>query len=468
MKPGKAIASFDSASAFLRVLARHLHGKDSPALGLGPAGRITGRVSTVVNHLPSALRETIYARAGQFEATTPGRLGRIDVEEVAEWVIGHYPRRRYPAVLIGSSSGAVTHLAALAGVPWLPQTLLVPVRHGGLDPDRPRAAMEALAGARTDFTGPNPQIGLHHMHDANQDRLMIRRMAYFRFKYRSLPRAYAAFLRDCLEPAGTVLVTDCGERWPTSDVGPRQVFQHGAVGGATAEQYAHGGPQVAQFLAEQGSAWRAWDAPPPDGASPEAEWGFDDALLPGLARLCDAEGWSLERLNFPHPDALSAPVAELYRTWFRANGMPANRLLVDCFALLDPHLPLRLGLAPYWTVFPIRDARDTLLRYLQRTEPYDDIHLGLFSHGTCSIGRATIEDWQKVLGQARRRGIFCGVDPSAHPQDFASNVRFHDELSTLDPTTPGPPGTPPWPWVRAWLRQHADADLGYLTGDAAT
>ena len=134
-------------------------------------------------------------------------------------------------MLIGSSSGAATHLAALAGVPWLPQTMLVPVRHGGLDPDEPRAAVRGLAAARGAFLAANPQVGLHHMHDANQDRLMIRRMAYFRFKHRRLPAAYAEFLRAHLQPGGTVVVSDCGQRWPTTATGDRQVFQHGAVGG---------------------------------------------------------------------------------------------------------------------------------------------------------------------------------------------------------------------------------------------
>ena len=44
------------------------------------------------------------------------------------------PDGRYPAVMIGSSNGALTHLAAACGVPWLPQTVLVPVRRPRADP----------------------------------------------------------------------------------------------------------------------------------------------------------------------------------------------------------------------------------------------------------------------------------------------------------------------------------------------
>lgn len=459
MKPGRAVASFDSASTFLRVLARHLHGTGSPVLGLGPAARAVEYLLPVVNRLPTRAKEALYTWSGWSEAVPERRLAGIDAEAIAGWACGHYPRRRYPAVLIGSSSGAVTHLAALAGLPWLPQTFLVPVRRHGIDADRPREALPGLAEARAAFTGANPHIALHHMHDANQDRLMIRHMSYFRFKYRQLPEAYVAFLEEHLEPGGTVLITDCGERWPTTRAGPRQVFQHGAVGGATRREYAEGGPRVARFLSEYGSPLRSWDAPEPDSESPEAEWGFDLALLPELARLCAARGWALERLSFPTAQALSGPVAELHRAWYTEHDVPADRLLVGSFALIDAHVPLTRGLVPYWTVFPTLPARDELEDYLAGAAPYDEIHLGLFSHGTRSIGRATISDWDSVLSRAHR-GEYCGVDRAAHPQDFASNARFHRRAAQL-PATGTPPGPAPWPWLRQWLREHTGPGLRY-------
>lgn len=94
---------------------------------------------------------------------------------------------------------------------------------------------------------------------------------------------------------------------------------------------------------------------------------------------------------------------------------------------------------PYWALFGTCAARDTLARYLGDAEPYDEIHLGLFSHGTCSIGRAHFEDWDGVRRHARRHGAYCGVDTEAYPQDFASNGRFHRAASAL-PTAPRPAG----------------------------
>ncbi|WP_433271366.1 hypothetical protein ACQPZF_12205 [Actinosynnema sp. CS-041913] len=452
MRPQRAVASFDSASTFLRVLGRHLHGAGSPVLGLGPAARAAGLVLPAVNRLPVRLREALYTWSGWSEAVRQRRLRDVDSDAIARWAVGHYPRRRYPAVVIGSSSGALVHLAALAGVPWLPQTFLVPVRRHGIDPDEPRTSMTALAEERAAFAEANPGIAVHHMHDANQDRLMIRHMAYFRFKYQRLPPAYVDFLRECLAPGGTVLISDCTEHWPTTTTGPRQVFQHGAVGGATPEEYARGGPRIARFLAGYGSPVRAWDSPEPDSRSPEAEWGFDPTLVPDLARLSTAENWLLERLEFPSAQALSEPVAEAYRAWYAEQGVPADRLLVGSFALIDAHLPPARGLVPYWTVFSTLPARDMLDDYLRRTAPFDEIHLGLFSHGTRSAGLATIEDWDRVLERARH-GAYCGVDRSAFPLDFASNARFHERAAAL-PAAGAQPGPAPWTWLRHRLRDH--------------
>lgn len=73
VRPDRAVASFDSASTFLRVLAQHLHGRSSPALGLGPAARATSRVLPVVNKLPGGVREALYTWSGWSEALPPGR-----------------------------------------------------------------------------------------------------------------------------------------------------------------------------------------------------------------------------------------------------------------------------------------------------------------------------------------------------------------------------------------------------------
>jgi hypothetical protein len=74
---------------------------------------------------------------------------------------------------------------------------------------------------------------------------------------------------------------------------------------------------------------------------------------------------------------------------------------VDCFALMDAHLPLRLGWVPHWTTFGTRPALTALLAYLDEADRFEQIDVGLFSHGTCSIGLAGVGEWDQVLGPIR-------------------------------------------------------------------
>jgi N-acyl-D-amino-acid deacylase len=87
------------------------------------------------------------------------------------------------------------------------------------------------------------------MHDPVQDRLMVRRMSYFRLKKLSLGETYRTFLDQCLEPGGTIVLVDCRLSWPVTDCGGRHLFQFGALGGATAEESYRGGPRLAEYLA---------------------------------------------------------------------------------------------------------------------------------------------------------------------------------------------------------------------------
>src|SRR3954463_12513586 len=95
MAPEKAVASFDSASAFLRALARALDGRDFPYLGQSRWKALPVRASAL---LPPPLRCRAYALASGREGVAVDRLGDIDLDVVADWVTQTYPDRRYPAV----------------------------------------------------------------------------------------------------------------------------------------------------------------------------------------------------------------------------------------------------------------------------------------------------------------------------------------------------------------------------------
>jgi hypothetical protein len=149
------------------------------------------------------------------------------------------------------------------------------------------------------------------------------------------------------------------------------------------------------------------------------------------------------RIAFDQPEAPSPLIAELYRWWYRARGLEANRLLVDSFILMDPWWTLRLGAVPFWMTFNTEMSAAALEGYLDATEPYDEIHLMLFAHGVDSIGLAPIERWRGLLARARERGRFVGVDEKAYPADFATYARYHPALRAL-------PGRSPLPSPLTW------------------
>jgi len=436
MKTQHTLADFDSAPAMVRALGAYLHGQDFPGLGIWPAA--LEPLARALNRVPRRLREMVYRVAGWMEAIPADQLGRVRAEALSRWAIEQYPRRSYPAVAIGSSNGAAVHLWTALGIPWLPQTFLVPVR-AHLDPDEPRRSLEWGRIHGPALLASNPDLELHHMHDANQDRLMIAYMQYFRVKRQRLGETYIRFLEDTLPPGATVFLVECGLAWPTTRIGERHVFQHGALGGATPEEYAHGGPRVEAYLQRYGIPKRRWDSPPADGQSPEAEWGFAPALGADVTRLAARHGWRVRRIVFDQPEDLSPLVADLYRWWYRARGLDSRRLIVESFILLEPWWTLRTGAAPFWMVFNKEPSLAALERYLDHTEPFDEIALTLFSHGVDSVGLPSIERWSAVLDRAQSVGRFVGVDRAAFPRDFAVFLRFHRELASISARRPMPP-----------------------------
>jgi hypothetical protein len=431
--PGDAVASFDSASAFLASLSQALERRDFPRLGQSPAKVPLVHAGQL---LPLRARRRAYAIASGREGVRPTDLAGIDMARVAAWVTGHYSEERFPAVLLGSSNGAMTHLAAASGIPWLPQTLLVPVRRRRSDPHDLKAARRFGVENASGFLAANPDVDLHHMHDANQDELTASRMAYFRVKWRRLPSAYAWFLEKRLAPGAPIVVVRDESTWPVTRIGERHVFQVGAQGGMTPEEYL-----------------QAPDAPPPDESAPEAEWGFGAGLLDSVRDWATRHDHPVLEVRYDHPQHLAAPVAETFRRWYDVRGLPAERLLVSSFVVHDPWRTVTTGSVPFWTFFPVRAAADDLSEYLDRAG-YDDIEVMLFSHGTRSRGLADAGTWRALADRAHRRGRLLGVDADAFPSDFAVFVRYGRALRSL-PEAPGGP----------WPRMPVDTALAGLAED---
>jgi hypothetical protein len=429
------IARFDSAAAMAQAVGAFLHGHDVASLSGSP---LLDRTMHIVNHLPRRARELAYSIGGMTEAIAPGRVGQMPFGEISEWITGLSPRRPYPAAFIGSSNGALVHLAAALGAPWLPQTFLCPVRCPWSDPDDAQNAFAQGRGIVEAFLKAQPTMAVHHMHDPNQDRLMLKTMRYFRLKHRALPAAYRDFLVRHLPPGATLYVDECSRAWPVTRTSERSVFQFGAVGGMEAEEYVSGSDRVRAYLARYRVQRTGWDPPEPNDVAPEAEWGFDQSLLGEIKTLAAAQGWRLVRLRFEDPEALSLLTAAIHRAWYHDLGDEPTRLIVDSFVLLDPYRTLRLRALPLWLLFCVEQSACVLQQFLDETPLLDEIDLMLFSHGTEGVGVVDIDDWRRLLGRVRR-GRFLGVDEARYPRDFATFIRFHEALTGLETPFDLPP-----------------------------
>ena len=83
------------------------------------------------------------------------------------------------------------HLCAALGIPWLPQTVLIPVYKGeSLSPDKPKETIDWTKKPAEGFLKNNPDWQLHHMMDPSQDRLRVGQIAYFRVKKLKLGKWY--------------------------------------------------------------------------------------------------------------------------------------------------------------------------------------------------------------------------------------------------------------------------------------
>jgi hypothetical protein len=422
------IAGFDSASAMLRATSAYLRGEDFPGMGTMPSA--IEPIAILINKLPRQAKEFIYTAGSAGEAIPAERLGDVNSEIVSEWMVNQYPQHEYPAVAIGSASGALVHLCAALGMPWLPQTYLIPVLHPELHPDEPKKAMEWGREKAQPLLDANPDLQLHHMYDPNQDRLTLRGMTYFRVKRRTLGETYKRFLKNSLPRGGTIFLVECERTWKTTQVSDRHFFQFGALGGATPEEFLYGSQRVTEYLQRYNSPHQRWEAPPPDGDSPEAEWGFEPSLQQDVENFAHQNDYHIRRIIFKEPEHLSPFVAELYRWWYKKRGIMSNRLFVESFILLEPMWSLRTGSVPFWMKFNMQPSLDWIQQYLKETDPYDEIYMILFSHGVDAAGLPTIEQWREVFKYARKHGDFVGIVED-FPRNFPALIQYNTELQRL-------------------------------------
>lgn len=421
------MAGFDSGTAFVRSLGNYLKGKDFTGIGIAPDSSF---FADFVTSLAKDIKEVIYSRSGATEAIKARELTSIDVREFTKWVCNMYPQRKYPAIFIGSANGAVIHLAAALGVPWLPQTFLIPVkRPSSFTVDEPKEALNWAEKPAESFLKNNPELQLHHLWDPNQDRLMLSHMTYFRLKYLQLDDNYKSFIQQHLIPGGRIYIVDCRYEWPVKKVAERHYFQFGGAGGNTIEELFGGGSQrVEEFLNRYGSNFKRWNPPKIDEKMPEAEWGFEKQLEQSIQSFALQQGFKAIRISFKTPESISPFVADIYREWYSNRRIISNRLVVDSFIVHDPYWTIRTGSIPLWMKFNKEESANLLKEYITSSKGFEEIYLMLFSHGTESVGLVPIAKWEQIISQKSVKWDFLGVNKEAYSMDFGGFVNYNKDF----------------------------------------
>jgi hypothetical protein len=227
-------------------------------------------------------------------------LANLDIEDIAHWFTAHYRcasqttgenHQCYPGVVIGSINTAMTHVCTLTRIPWLPQTIMLPLQW---EPrcwsSLPAAAAVGIQAAAA-FHGRNPEVALHQSHDEWPGPAAGGGAPRMRAKLRRLPAAYVEFLDSSLAAAAMVILLQDESVWPATRLSHRHVLHLGS----------RHNPRAAN------STYTVI----PDGLSPDAEVGFDPDLGTDVARWCAARGRPLYRVRIRDASALGPAVAKL-------------------------------------------------------------------------------------------------------------------------------------------------------------
>ncbi|SDZ45239.1 hypothetical protein SAMN05444365_11811 [Micromonospora pattaloongensis] len=449
------IVSPDSHSrVLLAAAARALHGRDCDDLRYLPT--LSRFRST-----PEPLRRAALARAAARAAVAPDRVGDVDADRIAQWVVEQYPQRWYPGVVVGSPHGGAVHLATAMGVPWLPSEFEMAVHwpHGSVDD---AAGALVYGGTMADrFLPPNPALAVRQVHDPAGRGHLVGCTITLVARWRRLPDPYRRFLGACLAPAAPMLMLRDARTWPVLDAGTRHSFQVGApASGLDPDDYVPGSERFGQVLRHTGGDRARWRAPALACPTGFAEHSVEPAFEESLRGWAEAAGSALHRVLFPRPEALSAATADLYRGWLRAAGKTGNRCVVECGRLIDPWQVVRAGMVPYWCENAARRTVAAAEWWLAGSAAFSSVDVLPEPPGLESEAVAGLAQWRAVASFGRRRAALDRVAVRGYPGSPVPTRRATEVLRGQPYDLPRPAPLP-LPAALAGLRD-SGTPLGLL------
>ncbi|MFE9656897.1 hypothetical protein [Micromonospora sp. NPDC006431] len=429
----RIVAAGSTARVLVAATARALRGDDCADLGHPtPFSRFAGA--------PEPVRRAAAARAAGRVALAPAQVAEVDAERVAGWIVDQYPAGRWPGVVLGSPHGAAVHLAVALGVPWLPAGFELTVHWTRGAVDRPQAALDHGAALAGRLLAANPDVHVRQVHCPASRGASAGATVALAVRWRALPRAYARFLADRLEPAAPVLLLHDARTWPVLDEGAGHSFQVGSpASGLDPVDFHPDAHALRQVLRSAGGDSSHWA--PPDVSCPAAyaENGVESGFEHNAREWTGRHGHPLHRGLVPQPDALSAATADLYRRWLRRAGKTGDRLVVECGRLLDPWQVVRAGLVPYWCENATRRRVQGAEWWLAGSEAFSSVDVLPEPPGVRSPALAGLPQWLAVAGFGRRRRALDRASARGYPVTSVPTRRATEVLRNQPYDLPTPP-----------------------------
>jgi hypothetical protein len=383
----------------------------------------------LLGRFPQGAARTVISRFETLTGLDPAALKSFNINSLAEERLNDYSGLSgpFPAILVGAAlGGASAHLALALGGPFLPQAFVTTLRGGARNGDV-QDYYRLSAGLPLEIAGRDLSVFTIQHYDPIHDEWMTRFVNHLRFKLLELPRAYADYIHQHLEPGGAVCYLDSQAQWLRYRLGPRSVFQVGGWGGISAREFLEGSERIQKYCERVGldhHDWRLSGFPLEQG--PESEWGCEAGLDTALEKFCLGEGYRFVRISLPEPHAYSRLAYMAIARLLQAEGQQPAGVLVEMFSQFDATAVRLSGLLPLWLVFNTFDSL-AFLKFMRPQFPEGrPVFFSPLATFTQTPDLTPWQEWENALEGLDWRNI--GTRPSHYPADALALTEWAEPL----------------------------------------
>ena len=354
----------------------------------------------ILGYFPSKAAEWVIPRVNQSNALSQQDVVNLSTSDLVNARIADYRDcdGRYPAITLGVGMGGTTaHLALSLGGPFLPQAFVLTMKNGTMTGDVNAYNKLSMTIAK-EITRTNSELMSIQHYDPVHDGWLVKRVNHLRLKLVELPEEYKVFIKQKLQPDGTVVYLDGRAKWNRFRTGERNVFQVGGWGDISADEFIYGSERLDNFAKNEKLKYFHWflnDYPLEEG--PESEWGSEPGLGEALDDFCHKEGYQFVRIAYEDPNDFSRLAYKAKKAALEKEKVVPEGLVVEMFSQFDTKIVDKYTLLPLWLIFNTKDS----LEFLKSMVDEFPERCPVFFSGLATFSQTpdlvSWDDWQQVL-----------------------------------------------------------------------